>query len=143
MVYIYFIKNTTTNNYKIGKSYNPTNRLKQLQTGNDCKLEIYHIFESDNAKLESYLHQYFKNNKILGEWFEISDSDIDNVIKIISMKTDINQLTYKQLQLLAKIHNIRANCGKQNIIENINKINSSEEINNKFVKGNTEGCVIL
>jgi hypothetical protein len=61
--------------YKIGISHNPEKRLKQLQTGNGCKLRLYKTYTVKNeAILEKKIHNMLWQNKaILGksEWFRL------------------------------------------------------------------------
>lgn len=76
-VKVYVIHNTELNTYKIGKSINPTGRLKELQTSNSSKLKIIYEFESnDGNQLETSLHRIFSSKRISGEWFKLSDTDL-------------------------------------------------------------------
>lgn len=69
-MFVYAIRNTVTKNIKLGISRNPQERLKQLQTGNDCKLEIVAIREAKNRFAdESALHNSNNSFLIRGEWF--------------------------------------------------------------------------
>jgi hypothetical protein len=85
--YIYFIKDNKVNTFKIGVSCNPKERLSQLQTGNSSELSIYTEFEIQCApKFEKWLHAVFADkriveNKQLGEWFKITEKDIDKITK--------------------------------------------------------------
>jgi hypothetical protein len=69
-MYVYAIRNTVTGNVKLGISRNPETRVKQLQTGNDCKLELvayqkaYNRFADERA-----LHIANQSKHITGEWF--------------------------------------------------------------------------
>lgn len=67
---LYVIRNTETGNYKVGISSDPERRLKDLQTGNDCKLEL--IYTSNGGKTkrdERDQHLIDSANNIRGEWF--------------------------------------------------------------------------
>ena len=68
--------------YKIGITKNPPLvRLKQLSTGNSEKMEIVHVFQSKWAtKLESILHRTYQIDNIRGEWFKLSQKQVDNFI---------------------------------------------------------------
>ena len=62
--------------YKIGIAKNPTQRIKQLQTGNSDKLVIIETYQSENAsKIESTLHNQYSHLRNEGEWFDLSVSD--------------------------------------------------------------------
>ena len=80
--YVYFITEMPfSNKIKIGMSKNPIDRLKQLQTGNPQKLVIYHTVEStDYKRLEKTMHDICKDLNILGEWFEINESQLTGII---------------------------------------------------------------
>lgn len=82
---VYFI---TDNEFvKIGftNSENIINRINSLQIGNPKKLELLFSIEQGTKKFESYLHKYYKNYKIMGEWFNllsiVSETDILNLFK--------------------------------------------------------------
>ena len=72
--------------YKIGytKSNNSKkNRIKNLQTGNDGKLNIVYEYQTKHGTLlETYLHNHFKHNKKRGEWFDLDIISVNNFIKI-------------------------------------------------------------
>ena len=73
MSFIYLIKNTAENHYKIGVGKNPSNRLKQLQTGCSSELVIAHTFETDIPYIiEKTLHRQHSLLRKHGEWFEFS-----------------------------------------------------------------------
>jgi len=80
MGYVYLIgEENDESKYKIGstKCKDINNRLKQLQTGNSNPLFIREYYETSRPfKLETMLHNRFKNNNVIGEWFELSDDDI-------------------------------------------------------------------
>lgn len=69
-MYVYAIKNTDTGNIKLGISKNPEQRLKQLQTGCDGKLELMAYRKADNGyRDELQLHHENNQYAIQGEWF--------------------------------------------------------------------------
>lgn len=86
--YIYIICNEDEY-VKIGVSKHPHKRLKQLQTGNQSKLQLFHIEEFEcNRKhllqIESKLHkdcQYLCKH-INGEWYKIP---VENLEKLKSL----------------------------------------------------------
>ena len=72
-MYVYAIRNTTTGNIKLGISRNPEQRLKQLQTGNDCTLELVAYSRAENRfQDEAALHHAHAAAHIRGEWFDQS-----------------------------------------------------------------------
>ena len=80
MGYVYLIGNVDTpGKYKIGSTRGKSveKRLKQLQTGNSSELFIKDSYETEHPfKLEKMLHNHFKEKNLIGEWFELSESDI-------------------------------------------------------------------
>jgi transcriptional regulator with XRE-family HTH domain len=61
---------------KIGKSYNPKIRESTLQSEQPC-IRLFAINYSD---IESELHFKYSNNKMRGEWFNLSNNDIEEII---------------------------------------------------------------
>ena len=70
---VYLIYDSSQNLYKIGVTKGTgEKRLKQLQTGNASELQIIHTHETEFPyRLETMLHNKFKNNQILNEWYEL------------------------------------------------------------------------
>ena len=75
--------------YKIGITKNEISiRMRSLQTGNPYKIELINSFQSKWAsKVESYLHSYFKKNKVLNEWFLLSEEEV-NLFSYLCQKTE-------------------------------------------------------
>lgn len=69
--------------YKIGKTTDENtlkNRLGHLQVGSPFEIKIYKTKECDDRhKLEEELHDRFKGKLTRGEWFKLTDEDINNV----------------------------------------------------------------
>ncbi len=80
MAFIYLIgQSDTDNTYKIGltKAKDINKRIKELQTGNSEPLYLKTYYKTDTPyKLEKMLHNYYKENNTLNEWF-VFDSDIE------------------------------------------------------------------
>ena len=73
MRYIYLIKNSEDDTYKIGVAKNPRKRLNQLQTGNSSELLLIDTYETDNAyQIEKILHRRYSYLRKQGEWFSFS-----------------------------------------------------------------------
>jgi T5orf172 domain. len=80
--YVYLMKDTANGRYKIGMSKKPEYREKTLQSEKpEITLVCSKKYNSrDEArKTEKELHQRFKSNRIRGEWFNLSVSDVENV----------------------------------------------------------------
>lgn len=67
--FIYLIHNADDKAYKIGKSDNPTTRLKQLQTGNARSiLKLLYTFSAEDS-VEYKIHEDLEDFRLNGEWF--------------------------------------------------------------------------
>ena len=81
MGYVYLIGEIgKEGKYKIGstRAKDVNKRLKQLQTGNSSELFIKECYETEHPfKLEKMLHNHFKSSSLIGEWFELSESDTE------------------------------------------------------------------
>jgi ssDNA-binding Zn-finger/Zn-ribbon topoisomerase 1 len=84
--FIYLIKSDIPNSpTKIGIASNVPKRLKTLQMASPCKLELIFTIEKTYAyQLENTLHQYFKDKKVHGEWFDLNEEDIQLAIDTLS-----------------------------------------------------------
>jgi len=71
---IYVMIDKNTGYYKIGRSINPSLREKTLQSE---KPTIEMIFNKEGKHSdEKKLHNMFKKNRVRGEWFDLSGSDL-------------------------------------------------------------------
>lgn len=71
--------------FKIGSCTNLDDRLSILQTGNPRELRIIGTWRSFNAgELERRLHRRLKTKRVRGEWFELTETDISDLNKLIS-----------------------------------------------------------
>lgn len=56
-------------------------RLKQLQIGNPTTLTLHNTIESPRSKeLEKELHKQLEDKHIRGEWFKMTEEEIDEVV---------------------------------------------------------------
>ncbi|MFC7420998.1 GIY-YIG nuclease family protein [Iodobacter arcticus] len=63
--------------YKIGSSNNVERRFREIKTQMPYEGKIIHtITTGDPAGIETYWHNYFKEQRLKGEWFKLSASDI-------------------------------------------------------------------
>jgi hypothetical protein len=69
----YIVLNSVSGLIKIGKSINPSDRMKSLQTGSGVALDVLAILDGDK---ERDLHKKFAGLRVFGEWF----SDPDGLI---------------------------------------------------------------
>jgi predicted GIY-YIG superfamily endonuclease len=80
--HLYVIKNNNTGLYKIGITKNIRQRFAQLRTQSGCDLNLTFniLFEQGYDEItsiaEKYLHEYFKDKRVKGEWFNLNPRDL-------------------------------------------------------------------
>lgn len=75
---VYFIRYKGLLPIKIGYSSDINKRIMSYKTTSPYDVEVLGIIESETAiKLEKYLHHKYINKKIKGEWFNITDKDVE------------------------------------------------------------------
>ena len=84
IVYTYLIR--ANNLFKIGQSKCPTKRLKQLQTACASKMKLVGF---GTEITEKQLHLLYKNKKVSGEWFKLSQKDVQKILQLLNNK-DVN-----------------------------------------------------
>jgi hypothetical protein len=73
--YVYLIQ--FGNEYKIGSSNNVERRFRELKTQMTYDGKIIHtITTGDPNGIEQYWHQFFKEKRLKGEWFQLTANDI-------------------------------------------------------------------
>ncbi|QGM30151.1 hypothetical protein GI482_07075 [Bacillus sp. N3536] len=76
--YIYFVKESQTGLIKIGKATNVEKRFFSLKVGIPFEIELIHKIQSNNYHLsEQLFHKHFYTKKVTGEWYNLSDKDIE------------------------------------------------------------------
>lgn len=67
--------------FKIGYTANSVEqRVKQLQTGSPDKITIKYVFESNHKmKVERSLHRLFSHKRLSGEFFDLSNEDLNKI----------------------------------------------------------------
>jgi hypothetical protein len=76
---VYFIREVGTELVKVGKSTNPERRLKTLQIGTPHKLELVHTVNSIKYN-ESWFHDILSEFHISGEWYQLDDLTMNEMI---------------------------------------------------------------
>lgn len=111
--YVYVLKNEITGLTKIGMTNNPKRRLKELDTGNGVPLTyIFCEFVPGGSIFENKLHQIYANKCTTGEWFNLTDDDINNVIH--ETKKWCNEHSNDSTDTPSKFcHRICEHCGRQ------------------------------
>lgn len=63
--------------YKIGRSTDPTRRYKQIRVQMPLDTEEVHVIETDDTVgIEAYWHSRFSEKRLNGEWFRLSNRDV-------------------------------------------------------------------
>ena len=78
----YIMYDKSANLYKIGRSRNIDDRLKDLRTGNPSIILIAYL-DSDK---ETELHQRLALQRVENEWFEFGKRTLDNIIREFRFK---------------------------------------------------------
>jgi hypothetical protein len=72
--------------YKIGKTTNLEKRIKQLTTGNPYPLVLVNsIYSLDIDSLEKSFHSYYRQKRIIGEWFKLNFEEVLEFTNVASM----------------------------------------------------------
>lgn len=68
---------------KIGTSFDPPSRIKQLQTGCPYPLRMEYIsdFHCEAEMVEQMVHYALRERRMCGEWFSISTSEAIETVK--------------------------------------------------------------
>ena len=79
--YVYIMKCGEFNYYKIGISKNsPEKRWSGIQSGCPFPISFVSItYCEDYVMLERRLHEKYRSQRLMGEWFELSDLDLIDV----------------------------------------------------------------
>jgi hypothetical protein len=84
--YVYLTKSDF--GYKIGRTTHPEIRPLQVAGNMPIKLEVIAVIEvPDSKEWESRLHGHFADKRLRGEWFSLSESDVE-IIKGIPKNWD-------------------------------------------------------
>lgn len=80
--FVYLICDNSNEKYKIGVTKQDINkRIKKLQTGNYTELFVSKYYKTEFPfRMEKMLHNKFNVNRVLNEWFDLSDYDVIHFI---------------------------------------------------------------
>lgn len=77
-VYLLRAENGT---YKIGRARNVQQRLHDIAKFVPFRVELMHVIATpDMPRLESRLHRCFADRRVNGEWFALTDTDVDALL---------------------------------------------------------------
>lgn len=78
--------------YKIGIARDVDSRLAQLQTGNPIPLTLWASYTFEAAiTIERALHQKFRACRAVGEWFRLSEKDLEEAFRICELLGGIKE----------------------------------------------------
>lgn len=68
--------------YKIGTAVDVAARLRGLQIGNPVELTLYKSYPVERSfAIEQVLHKTFSSKRGIGEWFKLSEDDLEHIDK--------------------------------------------------------------
>ena len=86
---VYFMGNKEVNRVKIGFTANDVKkRLSSIRSSSGCDIEVLAVFYPNYHSgrfLEKSLHKYYKDKRVLGEWFDLNGSDFNEAIYALEM----------------------------------------------------------
>ena len=82
--YVYFVQDVeVSKHYKIGRTTAPQTHLKRLSIDLPIKVKVIAILQTNNAPaLEQELHHRYAAQRIQGEWFALTDRQIQEIRSI-------------------------------------------------------------
>jgi len=86
----------STGHYKIGRSKYPNERIKHFDTQMPVEVTIIHFIETDDAAyLERCFHEHHVKQNFKGEWFNLSEVDVDTFKSINTWRTVETRFNFK------------------------------------------------
>ena len=146
--FVYLFRQKGTNYIKIGMTNGETvkSRFNMFKMYSPLGAEIIHIIESNNARiLEKELHTKFKEKRLKGEFFLLSDEDIAEIICIENLRIEKlkvlfwdfvlnNDLDLEVLEKkLYRSKNEKTNIDELLILSEIEKQFSGKEVTNSEI----------
>ncbi len=82
--YVYFVQDVeVSKHYKIGRTTAPQTHLKRLSIDLPIKVKVIAILQTNNAPvLEQKMHKFYAAQRIQGEWFALTDRQIQEIRSI-------------------------------------------------------------
>lgn len=89
---VYFIRDAVLPKVKIGHSWSPTHRMRTLKSELRRDLQLLKTLPGGRTE-ESELHKRFKEYRLHGEWFELSDA----IVRFIGRRRPEKQKPFAQI----------------------------------------------
>jgi phage terminase large subunit GpA-like protein len=81
--YVYLLYSPTNNTYKIGRAKQVDGRYGSIAKQSPVEIRLIHQFKSENAsKAEKSLHHLYSHKRVLGEWFSLSENEVEAIVAI-------------------------------------------------------------
>lgn len=132
---VYFVKHKGLTPVKIGYSSgpNPKHRIEQIKTYAPFGIDFLGFINSKSAKkLETELHLKYKNFRLNGEWFNISEETVENILNDNYSEIQKNEImTFQEFylkQLPSKPKTIDTVFFDENFLKVISNIKYNEVI---------------
>jgi hypothetical protein len=87
--FVYLMRNSRNNLWKIGFSNKPKVREKTLQA-EEPEVELHAYFPASMLN-EKHLHSMLKKKRVRGEWFKLNESDIQSAVGYLKGLPTLNQ----------------------------------------------------
>ncbi len=79
--YVYFIKEHFSGKVKIGKTKHMNSRMEMFGVKLPFEWDVIKTVKSaDYSLTETLLHRKYENKRVNGEWFDLTQSDIDDIM---------------------------------------------------------------
>jgi hypothetical protein len=105
---IYLLQNLSDGAIKIGFTRGRSERrMKQLSTGSSGELQLVRTTFTDyGTALEAYLHNVFYYKKVRGEWYNLTEDDINIVMKLAAkFEENVKVLVENENYFIKKFQN--------------------------------------
>jgi hypothetical protein len=86
---VYLMIDENTGYHKIGRSINPTKRERTLQSEKPTIKLLYSC--EVPLKIETILHEKYKKYRLRGEWFDLDEGQINEIVEYLESKRIICQ----------------------------------------------------
>lgn len=130
--FVYIIQEDYSYRYKIGKTKKLDDRMNLFAVKLPFAISSIHtVYCDDYHNLERYLHHYFKDKRVRGEWFDLTDKDIEWIKEESYLGKTVNKLDKKVATEVKEY--IQNAADKDVLIEKImNNSNTREEVRNWY-----------
>ncbi|CAH6421766.1 Hypothetical protein KVN_LOCUS452 [uncultured virus] len=144
MEHLYFLNDGQNNKYKIERSYDIENRIKQLETLNENKIILISKFVCKDCKiLEKRLYNHYKNYIKNGEWFTLSKEEVIQIQELIhKLIEDINKKLIENTCKSCNFSTYKNENYKKHLESQNHKLKIGENNNQINVKKNIYNCDI-